>query len=141
MGKASRGNAAPQKYEAGAAGPSAEAQAQVGGVLLSSKFLEIPEWKKKSILMCLPGPRKILSGVEMSEPCLAPWRKISWFYENNRDIMLRQKALKAVWDKFLPVNINNFQAKQPFPDEVFQDFIHYYLKIHEQKCSPFAFMS
>lgn len=91
--------------------------------------------------MCLPGPRKILSGVEMSEPCLAPGEKYLWFYENKRDIMLRQKAFKAVWDKFLPVNMNNFQAKQPFPDEVFQDFIHYYLKIHEQKFSPFAFMS
>lgn len=52
-------------------------QAHVGGVLLSSKLLEIPELEEKSILMCLPGPRKMLSGLGMPEPCLAPWRKTS----------------------------------------------------------------
>lgn len=52
MGKASWGNTAPQMCEPGAAGP----QAHVGGVQLSSKLLEIPEWEEKSVLMCLPGP-------------------------------------------------------------------------------------
>lgn len=77
-GKASRGNTAPQKGGAGAAGPQAEAQAHVGGVLLSSRLLEIPEWEERCISMFLPGPRKILSGLEVpKEPCLSPWSKTS----------------------------------------------------------------